>query len=201
VMVALGTKEDDEQASNPTLGNLILIGQCCGMGLLYVFQKPMVSRYPPTTTVAVYYSIGMLITAIVCSFAVKNDDEYHITDEKAWTALIFASIVATLYNYNALAWATQYVPSSTVSLYSTLQPVGTTILSLIFLDASLAWLQFGGGVIVLAGMLVALFGVDWLLEHVGLGERKFAGVGSGLGLGGGEPDEASYSKIPSSEES
>jgi EamA-like transporter family len=43
--------------------------------------------------------------------------------------------------YNAYAWALKIVPPTTVTVYSTLQPVSTAVLSLVFLGTPIRFIQ------------------------------------------------------------
>lgn len=75
--------------------------QCLGMASLLVAQKSVLSRYHPTVVVMWYYSLGSLITLVVCLAKATPLQAYQLsTHLKPWLALGYAALFGTAFNYN-----------------------------------------------------------------------------------------------------
>ncbi|GAB5361785.1 hypothetical protein AAMO2058_000742200 [Amorphochlora amoebiformis] len=158
VLVVVLTMENQGHSSQLVLGNVILIVQCMSVALLIVLQKTVITRYPYFSITAWYYSIGTLFTAVAAGASLHSPDDLKETNTEVWIALVYAALLATVFNYCAMTWANKHVDPSVVSAFMTLQPVGTVILSIIFLSYLVNLAQLGAGCIVIAGLLVTSYG-------------------------------------------
>ena len=62
-MWSAGSEVEDD--SKVMIGTLIVLTQCVSMACLLVFQKPMVTKYPPACVTFTYYTVGTVITMLV----------------------------------------------------------------------------------------------------------------------------------------
>lgn len=75
-----------------------------------------------------------------------------------WLGLGYATIFSTLYAYNAYSWAGKRVSPAITTVYNTLQPVGTSVLSVIFLHHTVTLPEIVGGLLVMIGLIITVYG-------------------------------------------
>jgi len=172
----------DEDSKNLTLGMILVLCQTFGMANLVVFQKPLVHKYDPAYVTAVYYTIGSGLTVIMALgwFSRFKKSDFNFDGEQApWLALIYASIVGTWFCYNAISWCVKRVSPAVATIYNTVQPVGTVLLTFIIFGRPPTLAQAIGGLLVALGLMLTVKGR--LNEQQGKREsylRKRAQTGS-----------------------
>lgn len=148
--------------SNVSLGTSIVACQITAMACVVTFQKSLLCKYEPAVLAFVYYTIGTVFTIImfVCWYSRVKDISGFYMDGKLlpWLALAYASIVATLFNTNAQSWCVKRLPPSISTIYCTIQPLGTCILSVTLLHTMFTINQGVGGLLTIAGLFVTLYG-------------------------------------------
>lgn len=157
-----GDGDDDEKGV--TLGSIIVSLQITAMACLVVFVKPILPKYNSTITTFFYYSIGTAFTIVlfaVLAFTFTTDDLYFNGSLLPWLGLVYASIFATVYTYNALSWGGRHLSPSTTTVYSTFQPVGTMILSFIIMGDVVTTPELLGGALVVLGLIVTVYGQNY----------------------------------------
>lgn len=207
-----GTGEKASQADF-IAGNVIVILQCLSMASLLVFQKKALLFYHPTIVTAWYYSIGSILTLLICLSKSLPASAYALSSSLApWLALAYAAIFGTAFNYNAYSWAGTVVVPAVISIYSTLQPLGTALLSFVFLGDKVTGGEAGGGVLVVLGLIGTVWGrerererkagkenekkrgneEEEVVQGRGAGEGEEGMEGMVAGGGGGRGGTASY---------
>ena len=158
-----GSSNDDGE-DNVTLGSIIVALQITAMACLVVFVKPVLPKYNSAVTTFFYYSIGTVFTVIlfaVVAFTFDATDLYFNGSLLPWLGLAYASMFATVYTYNALAWGGRHLSPSTTTVYSTFQPVGTMILSFIIMGDVVTTPELVGGAMVVLGLRVTVYGQNY----------------------------------------
>jgi drug/metabolite transporter (DMT)-like permease len=103
----------------------------------------------------------------------------HLTVCVAWPR-------STFFNYNAYSWAGSIVSPGIISVYSTLQPVGTAVLSLVFLHLKATAGEILCGILVIIGLLLTVAArqieskLQKALHHGGQGRAVDDGVPGGV---------------------
>jgi drug/metabolite transporter (DMT)-like permease len=87
----------------------------------------------------------------------RGDFSFH-GDLFPWVALGYACMFATVYAYNGYSWAGKRVSPAITTVYNTLQPVGTSTLSVIFLGTVITLPEIVGGVLVMIGLVITVYG-------------------------------------------
>jgi drug/metabolite transporter (DMT)-like permease len=144
------------------LGIILVVLQVFLMANLIVYSKSMLIKYDPPLVTFIYYSIGSTITLIlaICWHSrYKSYKQFYFDGEPfPWIALAYASIVATMFAYNALGWSGRRLVPSITSVYNTIQPIGTVCLSYIFLGDVVTINELFGGLFVIIGLILTVIG-------------------------------------------
>jgi len=143
--------------SHVVLGNIVLLLQCAALATLLVIQKAIVHRYHPIWLTAYYYSIGGALTWLACLYYVERREVFDIGSEPVWLVLIFASVFATVIAYCIYTWSASYLDASVISLYSSVQVVTTTALSVAFLGHVVIAAQAAGALLIIVGLCVTVW--------------------------------------------
>jgi len=154
------SKVNSSSFENRNLGLFLVLAQCCGMACLIVFQKPLLAKYKPSLVTLVYYSIGTLITIVICViFASRFSLSSFYFDSlwMPWFGLGYASVFATFFAYNFYSWAGKRLHPSVTTVYCTLQPVGTGLLSFLVFGSIPSVPQVFGCCLVAAGLFITSF--------------------------------------------
>eukprot|EP01041_Mallomonas_annulata_P012921 gene12921-27255_t len=152
--------EHVEYENNIILGTSLVLIQCFGMANVIVFQVPLIQKYDTALVTFVYYGMGTIITLLICigrAMYFTEDDLMFSKKPMAWIAVVYSAFFATFLTYNVYSWAGKIVTPSIVTVYSTLQPVGTTILAFIFLGHLIFTFQIIGGLLVICGLCVTVY--------------------------------------------
>jgi drug/metabolite transporter (DMT)-like permease len=158
---AWGSDSSSEDSKNLTLGMVLVVCQTFGMANLVVFQKPLVHKYDPAYVTAVYYTIGSALTVIMALgwFSRFKKSDFNFDGALSpWLALIYASIVGTWFCYNAISWCVKRVSPAVATIYNTVQPVGTVLLTFLLFGRPPTLAQALGGVLVALGLMVTVHG-------------------------------------------
>jgi uncharacterized membrane protein len=154
-------ESSSDAESNVTVGTLLVLLQCSAMASIIVFQRPLLRKYQPSLLTFIYYSIGSLITVLLCicwEFRFSLDMFYFQGMYLPWVALAYAAIFATLINYNMYSYVGKVLSPSIITIYSTVQPISTAILSLLFLDSVVTLSEVVGGALVILGLVLTVYG-------------------------------------------
>jgi drug/metabolite transporter (DMT)-like permease len=161
VVVEAWNSGSSADESNLTLGLILVVLQTTAMACIIVFQKPLLSKYDPSLVTFVYYSIGGFVTLLLCAaweFRFTKTSFYFDNNWMPWVGLAYASVFATLLAYNFYSWAGKKLAPSVTTVYCTLQPVGTALLSFIVFGTVVSYPQAVGGILVIAGLFVTVYG-------------------------------------------
>jgi len=160
-----GGGDDVGATKNQTaLGTAILLAQTLGCACYIVLQKPMLSthHFPTATLTTVSYGITAVLVALSSLYyPLAGDTDAGPRASSIWAfpgylpyvALAYSAVFATFVNYLLIAWANKHSGATVVSMYMTLQPLATAVLSAVFLGEKITWGEGGGGALIVAGLL------------------------------------------------
>lgn len=143
------------------VGTMIVLTQCFAAANMVVFQKQLLLKYDPAVTTLVFYSIGTVFTILVftvLSSQFSTEDLIFNGDNLPWVAVAYASVFATLFAYNAMSWANKRLSPSVTTVYNTIQPFGTVVLSFIILAVIPTLSEMLGGFIIAVGLIITVKG-------------------------------------------
>lgn len=147
--------------SNVTVGSLLVSVQVVAMASLIVFQRPLLTKYESVVVTFGYYTIGTLITLVMCACWEFRFDAQSFVFGGAllpWLALAYATVFATVFTYNTYTYVSKILSPSVITIYNTLQPVGTVVLSVLFLGSGVGLSEGVGGALVALGLIVTVVG-------------------------------------------
>ena len=153
--------KDGGTQNNGHVGTMIVLTQCFAAANMVVFQKQLLLKYDPAVTTLVFYSIGTAFTILVFSVLssqFSTEDLVFNGDTLPWIAVAYASVFATLFAYNALSWANKRLSPSVTTVYNTIQPFGTVVLSYIILAVTPTISELLGGFIIAVGLIITVNG-------------------------------------------
>lgn len=143
---------NDFIGGNAWLGNLMaLFGAFMAAGYMLVGRqvRPVLSLLSYTFWV---YSIAAVVLLGFVAAAGQS-----MTGYSAQTYLLFGllALIPQVIGHSSFNWALKYLPAAFVSLALLGEPVGTTILAVIFLQEVPGIIELAGGVMILAGIFLA----------------------------------------------
>jgi uncharacterized membrane protein len=128
---------------------------------LIVFQKKLLERYDSDVVTLVYISLTTVYVAVICLIFLNSlsssDFTFH-NERLTWLYLAYSIIFVTFFASNVTSWSGKRLVPSVSSVYITLQPVGTLLLSWILLDYAPTSDEVLGGIVVCTGLIITLYG-------------------------------------------
>lgn len=143
--------------SNQFKGMMCLVGNTLAMSIYYIFQKPVLKKYPPISVTGWAYIIGsalMGLTSLI--FTHGHASEYKVA-KQVYFPLGYSILGATVFTYMTLTWANKHAPASVVAAYSSLQPLTAAVLSYIVWHDTPTRDEYIGGAAIIVGLAVVSF--------------------------------------------
>lgn len=120
----------------------------------YVLAVKRVRGKNSTLQVVFFTLLGSLLTLAICCRATGS--ALHGFSPTSWLYLLGLGIITQLGGYFLINFSLGHIDSAKVSLCTLLQPILTAILAVLILKETFALHQLIGGVLVLAGLMVAI---------------------------------------------
>jgi drug/metabolite transporter (DMT)-like permease len=158
-------------------GVVLIVFQCFFYAIHLVFQQPLLQRVPPIQVTAILYlEAGILMAALtvfrsllaevltvtaptitltgVPNWALSKDGGMG-----AWGALAFCVVFASAFTHGIYSWASKQIAPTAVSVFTTVEPLTTTVVSIVLTNASIpTFPEFTCAGIVAVGVMLVLFG-------------------------------------------
>ncbi|MRN54448.1 EamA family transporter [Paenibacillus sp. LC-T2] len=136
-------------------GDLLSIGGTAAVAVHMLIGQKLVVRMP-----SYLYSLIVFLSAVIV-FAVYNffmGVPFFNYPARDWGIFVLLAVVPTVFGHILFNWLLQYVSATTVSMNILGEPVGASILAYLLLGEQLSALQWAGGVLVMFGLAVYLYG-------------------------------------------
>lgn len=140
----------DEQARNPLLGNLLLLGACVCWVIYIEVSYALLARHGSLKLTA-YQSVLGTLTLIPCSLTELN--QLQPIGMGGIFSAIFLGLVCSALCYIMYQTAIKHLQPFRTALFISLNPVAAVIGGVLLLNESLALLQVLGGLIILLSIL------------------------------------------------
>lgn len=153
-------------------GTILIVIQCVFYAVHLVFQQPLFHTFPPVQVTAMLYLVAGVITFAVTAartaFPLGTSSPYWQLshDPTAWLALGFCVLFASAFTHGVYSWASKRVAPTTVSCFITIEPITTTIVSLVITQSGLPTLLEAAcaGIVALGVALVLRGGSTHAIE-------------------------------------
>eukprot|EP00026_Physarum_polycephalum_P010057 Phypoly_transcript_10205.p1 GENE.Phypoly_transcript_10205~~Phypoly_transcript_10205.p1 ORF type:complete len:381 (+),score=46.23 Phypoly_transcript_10205:137-1144(+) len=136
-----------------TLGMMCLAGQCLVLSISYIFQKPVLKKYPPITTTGWSYIVASCTMGLTSLLYVKDPAIYKLST-KVFLPLGYAIFIQTIIGYCCISWANSKVPATIIAIYTCLQPLIAFVLARIFFHEVFVWNEGVGMALVISGLIL-----------------------------------------------
>ena len=121
---------------------------------LYVLSVKEVRKIYSTIQVVFFTFLGCTITLLI-SCTITGSALYGFS-LPSWAYLLCLGLITQVGGYFSINYALGYIDSSTVSILTLLQPILTAVFAVIVLHEAFTVYHIIGGVLVLAGLVIAL---------------------------------------------
>ena len=135
-------------------GAVMLILNCMSYALYLVVSKPHMSRLSARRVVARMFAVGTVILLPVAAWPMSRE-RWAAISPQAWLALALVIAGPTVGAYLLQAWALRHADSSSVAVYTYLQPVLASVLGAIFLGERLRGIVLVAAAMIFAGVFLA----------------------------------------------
>lgn len=135
-------------------GDLLSLGAAAAFGAYGVINQPLTARYPSRELMSYGLALGGLLTALVGIPALAGQDWAGV-GLAAWLILAYAIVGPVYVAYALWNWAIRHRGIPRTVVYGFLVPVLGGALAVIALDERVGAEQVIGGLLVLAGLVVA----------------------------------------------
>jgi len=134
-------------------GDLLILGSAFIYGTYIVLSKPLVQTYGALPTITWIFIVATLPTAVAGGISLRHVSLAAI-DARAWLAIVYIIIVATIFAYYLITAALRDVPPSTVAVYIYLQPLLAFLVAPAVLGESLTIRTAIAAALVFAGVAI-----------------------------------------------
>ena len=167
-----------KESSDFHTGTLLIVCSCIFYACHLVFQQPLLQSIPPVQVTSMLYLIAGTITFFL---TVGRSIAFHLGssevtppywllshDPTAWLALAFCVIFASAFTHGVYSWASKRVAPTTVSVFLTVEPITTTLVSLALTQSGLPSLtEAACAATVAVGVLLVLRGGQTHVDPTG----------------------------------
>jgi drug/metabolite transporter (DMT)-like permease len=136
---------------NYLLGVLITFGAPVSWAIYTIVGKPMVHRHDPnliTMSAIIWGSLPLVLF-------MPSVKTLAAISPKGWGALLFLSLVCTIFGFLVWSWALKKTEAARLGALVYLIPLVTIISGLVFIKEAPTMGLIGGGVVLIAGVVMA----------------------------------------------
>lgn len=135
-------------------GAVMLILNCLSYALYLVVSKPHMARLSARRVVSRMFGVGAVVLLPIAAWPMARENWSAISPQ-AWLALALVIAGPTVAAYLLQAWALRHADSSSVAVYTYLQPVLASVLGVLFLGETLRGIVIVAAVMIFAGVFLA----------------------------------------------
>jgi drug/metabolite transporter (DMT)-like permease len=156
IVLALGDASGDGSGPNPLLGDALALIAALGFSFYFLMGQEAQRRGLSTSRyIAVAYAVGAL-TLIAVPFIV-GPAYGELPGMVIFYGLMLA-LIPQLIGHTSFNWAVKWVTPTLVTLVILMEPIGATILGVVFFGEVPGWMVLVGAVILLGGVAMAVTG-------------------------------------------
>ncbi len=138
--------------SRALIGNgLALAGAFLSAGYLMVGRKTRNS----VSLISYIYSVYSVSAVVLIFLVVITGQKITGYSPQIYLWMIALAVIPQIIGHSAFNWALKYLSAAYVSIALLGEPIGTVILTMMFLQETPAFLEITGGILILVGIIVA----------------------------------------------
>jgi drug/metabolite transporter (DMT)-like permease len=135
------------------IGDLLALAGAFCAGTYLLIGRHLRAKIDTLGYIFPVYTIAAL-TLLVCSlFCGENLTSYPL---KTWGIFLLLAIIPTIMGHSLYNWLLKYVPAHKVATTILGEPIGATLLAIIFFNQIPGWWTIGGGILILSGIFIVL---------------------------------------------
>jgi drug/metabolite transporter (DMT)-like permease len=138
-------------AQSSSLGTLLILLNCLSYATFLVVQRPLLAKLPWRTVIAWSFLFGGVGVFLV-SLPVVSHLDLPAMPSQVWLGVLYIAVFPTFLGYLLNTWAVRRSSATLAATYTTIQPLLTAILAMIFLGESLRGPQIAGFLLIAAGL-------------------------------------------------
>ena len=139
------------------LGNVLIGFAVMAWGLYTVFGRRLIVRYGAVEASSMTLIIGTLMF-IPIGIVPALHFPFETLSSSSWMAILYLAIITSVFSYFLWYYALGRAEAGKVALFANLQPILTTILAVLLLGQEITLAFVIGGMIALAGVIIAQYG-------------------------------------------
>lgn len=133
------------------LGTLLILVNCLSYATFLVLQRPLLAKLPWRTVIAWSFLFGGVGVTLVGMPALGTVDVPGLGME-VWLGVLYIALFPTFLGYLLNTWAVRRSSATLAAAYTTVQPLLTAMLAMVFLAERLGGPQIAGFVLIAAGL-------------------------------------------------
>jgi drug/metabolite transporter (DMT)-like permease len=135
------------------IGDLLALAGAFCAGTYLLIGRHLRAKIDTLGYIFPVYTIAAM-TLLICSlFYGENLTSYPL---KTWGLFLLLAIVPTIMGHSLYNWLLKYVPAHKVATTILGEPIGATLLAIIFFNQIPGWWTIGGGILILSGIFIVL---------------------------------------------
>ena len=142
--------------TNITKGNLLMIVAVLSWALYTVLGKNMILKYGSLKTSSTALIIGAIIFLPICIIDSVNFRLDTFTSDQ-FVGILYLGLGTSIIAYSIWYYALRKSQAAKVAIFSNLQPVITTLLSVLILKMPISFVFIVGGIVVISGVIITQF--------------------------------------------
>lgn len=133
------------------LGTLLILVNCLSYATFLVLQRPLLAKLPWRTVIAWSFLFGGLGVSLV-GLPVLGAVDVQEVSSQVWLGVLYIALFPTFLGYLLNTWAVRRSSATLAAAYTTVQPLLTAVLAMIFLAERIGAPQIAGFVLIATGL-------------------------------------------------
>lgn len=149
----ISIREDAGNASNPLLGDILVVINAISYAFYMVLVRPLMKQYTPVHVIRWVFTIGLFMILPIGWNEVAEVD-WAALPTNVWASLAFVIIAGTFFAYLFTIYSITHNGASVTGNYIYTQPFFASGIAMIFLGETFTWPKAIAGLLILGGVLL-----------------------------------------------
>lgn len=141
-------------ASNPILGDILIIVNAICYTFYFILVKPLMLKYNPIVVMRMLFSMGFFLILPFC-FVQFTQTDFTAFSNVAWMNITIICVLGTFLAYIFNVYGIKHLGASMAGAYIYIQPVLAAIIAIIFLGESINLQKITAGLMIAAGVFIS----------------------------------------------